>query len=400
MHDTVIRPIQLCDRSNKFRCAPSTAGEGERYAEPPCTVATPPPSVVALTMVCKQIYMEVAGTHIFYKINRFYIQYHCEFPFSITPARFHAIRSITCDWNPCCNERIFKAFAICKGLESLELHYDFNEDGLQHHVNPHTLATPEPYGLPALKLLVRGLKNVAVYPPRMGSYMGTVAQQQSKHNIAIPFCLDLERQLQKHMKEPRVITNAMVRVFKQLQMDAYLDIHGEGRLGDYLRPEIVSSRTRSQLRSSAMINPDGTLPQMPRPKYNAEGQLTRYVSHISDSRETAVHDGLSGVEFRVYHRANMDDDSMCVASWEDADVLSSPESLESIIDYYNINEMAAGKEALVEYWNLQCNDVIGKWAKANFTMRIRGIIEYERRVRVATEKSIKAAKAGKAKRKR
>ncbi|RDL35381.1 uncharacterized protein BP5553_07312 [Venustampulla echinocandica] len=402
-HDSPICPVQLCHRSNKFRCAsardpPEEGRIDDRYRT--VVASTPPPSIVALTMVCKQIYMEVAGEHLFYKNNLFYLESGCLFQFAITAARFHAIRSIACNWSHYCDPTNFRSIAICKSLQSLELYFVYYSDRLDHQISPYTVDTFTPNCLPILKLLVRGLKHLAVYPPRKDSHLGDDAQRQSKHNMAVEFCLGLENHLKAHMKGPRVITNAMLEAFKKIQIQSRLDIHGEGRLGEYLKPEVLSSRTRYQTRRAATINPDGTIPPKPWPKYSAEGALVWHVIGISDSRETMTDDGLSGVEFLVHHHSNKNHYSINQyphtesegVSWEDAAVLSSPSSLEGIIEFYGRNSMASGKEALVAFWKLQPTEVIKKAAKARFIAEIRRVIKFEKSVKAAEKRSMEIAR--------
>ena len=85
--------------------------------------------------------------------------------------------------------------------------------------------------------------------------------------------LCLERELWKKMKQPRGTTRYNRETLLDVQREASLDIHGEGRLGEDKRPSIIASRTRNGLRNAEILDDDGVMPKRAIPKYDAHGDL-------------------------------------------------------------------------------------------------------------------------------
>jgi hypothetical protein len=120
-----ITPIQVIEKSNMFIWSQSQIGNrtGEKDAS-----GVEPLAAVQLSRVCKQLYEEVALTHLFYRVNHF--NFDSEFPWddnaisylvAITENRMKAIRSVSCTWRTWgCKSNMTHLFALlgaCDGLQ-------------------------------------------------------------------------------------------------------------------------------------------------------------------------------------------------------------------------------------------------------------------------------------------
>jgi hypothetical protein len=130
------------------------------------------------------------------------------------------------------------------------------------------------------------------------------------------------------------------------QVETRLDIHGEGRLSKDVKPGLVSSRTRQQVRNLDKMAEDGTIPTREAPKYDLNGDLTWIIRSIEKSRAAAV-EGIRSVEFLVkggpcsassrWHIQEGKEQQ----SWEDVTTLSLG-SRWRVIDFYDKNPKAEG----------------------------------------------------------
>jgi hypothetical protein len=143
--------------------------------------------------------------------------------------------------------------------------------------------------------------------------------------------------------------------FSQAQMEAKLDVHGEGRLSEDKKPGQISSRTRQQVRNVEKMTADGTIPTRVSPKYDLNGDLTWLINAVEESRE-AVLDGIQSVEFYVEGGPSRNDNNNWgrfyvldgkeekEKFWEDVTTLSSLNCRWRILDFYEKNPKAFGAQ--------------------------------------------------------
>ena len=124
---------------------------------------------------------------------------------------------------------------------------------------------------------------------------------------------------------------------------------------------MVSSRTRQGVRDVAKVADDGTLPSRRVPKYDLNGDLAWWVYKIDDVREVGSSDDIVSVEFKIScgpERYRIWDNPPLEGnySWEDVSVLNSSQAREQIVDYYTKNLTAAGKQAVLDSWELRVDN--------------------------------------------
>ncbi|KAK0099999.1 hypothetical protein ONS95_013183 [Cadophora gregata] len=198
---------------------------------------------------------------------------------------------------------------------------------------------------------MQGLKELDIvfddHPYRQGynSVKMTAACNTFKDNMA--YTLATERTGKYNLK-----------VFRQAQEKARLDIDGEGRLSDDKKPGIVSSRTRSRVAKNKSHTPDGVLPPSDAPKYALDGTLAWYVKDVLDCRESSNDDGSTGIEFQLdcevrggIYRRNYSEVRTEIC-WEDALVVG-PLSRDKIVTFYKNNPDKPGISIVRDEWLLQ-----------------------------------------------
>jgi hypothetical protein len=152
-----------------------------------------------------------------------------------------------------------------------------------------------------------------------------------------------------------VIIRYNLTKFSQAQVEAKLDVHGEGRLSEDKRPGQISSRTRQQVRNVEKMTADGTIPTRVPPKYDLNGDLTWIIYAVEESREAEL-DGIQSVELYVQggpsrndnnnwaYRYVVDGKAEKEKFWEDATKLSSLGCRWHILDFYEKNPKAFGAQ--------------------------------------------------------
>jgi hypothetical protein len=164
-------------------------------------------------------------------------------------------------------------------------------------------------------------------------------------------CKQLEPLLEERMAMSRSKTYNLTK-FRQAQLAAKLDVHGEGRLSKDKKPGQVSSRTRQQVRNVDNMTADGTIPLRDSPKYDLNGDLVWAITAIEQSRE-AVLDGIQSVEFLAKGGPSYSGNTLQrfrvqkgkeEEFWEDVTVLNSPNCRHHINDFYEKNPKAYGAQ--------------------------------------------------------
>lgn len=312
--------------------------------------------------------LEIANEQkLFYAVNEFDFEFTCyrnRFDFNgyrnmspaltylvaITEPRRKAIRNIRVPWvylSKVACAQYFTLITACLGLQSLDL-----------KLHP-IWATPLSggAGLPGFKeclVAVQGLKKLTVSPADHPSWAG-VAWEQEKERMK-KLCKQLEPLLEERMAMSRSKTYNLTK-FRQAQLAAKLDVHGEGRLSKDKKPGQVSSRTRQQVRNVDNMTADGTIPLRDSPKYDLNGDLAWTITAIEQSRQ-AVLGGIQSVEFlakggppcsgNTWERFRVQKGKE-EEFWEDVTVLNSPNCRHHINDFYLNNPKAYGAQRKSPY---------------------------------------------------
>jgi hypothetical protein len=170
-------------------------------------------------------------------------------------------------------------------------------------------------------------------------------------------CDEFEALFEEHTKKPRALTYNLEK-FRQAQIEANLDVHGEGRLSEDKKPGMVSSRTRHQVRNVNKLKADGTLPERESPKYDLNGDLAWCISTIEKSREVSLN-GSQSVEFLIKGGPSSHEFHWRIQEgkeqkfWEDVTTLNSMSCRHEINDFYQKNPKAFGKEVVLDVWKLR-----------------------------------------------
>jgi hypothetical protein len=206
------------------------------------------------------------------------------------------------------------------------------------------------------RIAVQGLKKVALSVEELdndwSAAWGTTQREQTKK-----LCDELKTVFEEQMKQPRSTTYNLEK-FRQAQIEANLDVHGEGRLSEDKKPGMVSSRTRQSARNVDKLAADGTLPDRDSPKYDLNGDLAWTISTIENCREVIV-DGVPSVEFFIkggpsigvrYRRIQEGKEQ---EFWEDISTLNSMHCRHSITEFYHKNPKEIGMRVVLDVWKLR-----------------------------------------------
>jgi hypothetical protein len=139
--------------------------------------------------------------------------------------------------------------------------------------------------------------------------------------------------------------------------------------------QVVASRTRAQIRNLDKITFEGTIPEREIPKYDLDGELAWYINDIAASREADADCGIPSVEFKVscepFLRQQYRYASHKITSWEDVTVLNSVDAQGCILDFYEKNPNAYGKQAVLDIWKLRGGDKSRRGQKARRGVKSR-----------------------------
>src|SRR5450432_4004248 len=253
-----IEPKQIQAYSNKF--VPSLVekslepGEvlvkGKVYSEPM-------PTAAQMSLVCHQLYDEITGACIFYRINEFeFNEFHQMLAYlvAITPNRANSIRSVninTPTWGKDNKAtHAFNMLANCQGLRNLMIRVLLDYSWTYYLLNKELIP-----GYNGLKN-IRGLDSFNLQ-------CGLLSEHPNWIHIKLDLDLDaawirldgVRQEIEADLTQPRV--TIPVRKIRAAQESSGLNIYGEGRLGPDKKPSIVSSRTRGQLLKQMGFNDAG-----------------------------------------------------------------------------------------------------------------------------------------------
>lgn len=287
--------------------------------------AEPPLTVISLTLVCHQIYAEVAGAGLFYKIHHFEFRNMdsmLNYLVAITPARLNHLRSVTVHLSgDVSSHHASTILATCENLESVRIFLDEECLGYSWYID----------GLLRFRVL-RGLKRFQISLESVNTNYRPMVVLESRERMTSQLN-ELRRKVVAPRDQPTV-SNTEIRAAQQ---QAKLNIHGGGRLGGDRKPGIVASRTRGQLQKQKSFNNLGVVEDTAPPKYSKFGELLWYISSVSDSRMSVDVDGLPTVELYIKWLGDENGES-----WEDCNNVISPYTIFDILHLYHRNPSQCG----------------------------------------------------------
>jgi hypothetical protein len=313
------------------------------------------------------VYQEVSSSGLFYKVNDFRFikesEHHTPtdpltYLVAITEPRRKAIRSLGFEWEHwgkghCA--QVFTVLTACQGLQSLQLELSWRL-GEFFKIPTSQRAAPSPLpGFKEFTIAIQGLKKLAVsvgdLPSNYGGWGASCRDETKKLRN------ELEAVSEEYMVKPRSITYSLEK-FRQAQIEANLDVHGEGRLSEDKKPGLISSRTRQSTRDVEKLAADGTLPDRDSPKYDLNGDLAWIISTIEKCREVSV-DEVPSVEFFIKSGPSISARYWRVQEgkekefWEDISTLNSMNCRHKIVDFYENNPRACGMQVVLDVWKLR-----------------------------------------------
>jgi len=345
--------------------------------------AVPQLAAVQLSKVCKALYNDIAGTKLFYKVNHFKFSSSLNsaitYLVAVTPDRMKAICSISILWPYWGFERshIFTMITAIEGLKGLELMMSYNFCGYLQAKGTQPDLLP---GFQHLERAVQGLHSlsVTVSDIQENSWSGQQQWAIQSHKETQVLAAKAQAELSMHLREKPRVTKYSLAQFRRAQGTSGLDVHGDGRLGDDVRPGVVASRyfdslpiskyywdilltsyrTRQQKRNLENIDADGVAPERPCSKYDEEGYINWRVREVSACRVSKSADG--SIEFRVKLMpltsrrggSSLRNDLPEVA-WEDLSALASDDARNQILEFYRKSPNACGKELVIDAWKLR-----------------------------------------------
>jgi hypothetical protein len=355
--DEPITPIQFRSKSNKFLWSINQTNQENDQRD---VSAVPQLVAVQLAKVCRQLYQEIAATQLFYKVNDFHFIKYSNWTISQTPLTYlvaiteprrTAIRSIKFTWHrwsKATGSHVFTLLTACHGLQSLDMK-------LHWQLRYYNISKYPPPGFKESLVAVQGLKKLTLSAGVTPDYIGwaTLSQRDETKELRD----QLEALFEEHMRKPRSMTYNLDK-FRQAQIEANLDVHGEGRLCKDKKPGVISSRTRQQLRNAENLTADGTLPERKSPKYDLNGDLAWCIVIIEKSREVSL-GGSQSVEFLIKGGPSYQDNRWRIQEdkvqkfWEDVTTMNSLNCRYEITDFYQKNPKAFGKQVVLDVWKLR-----------------------------------------------
>jgi hypothetical protein len=394
-----IRPVQLKEKSNQFIWSDAQWKKDQFGCKIGKDVnAVKPLMAVQLSLVCRQLYQEVATTHIFYRVNDFdflnesSLSAVSTYLLAITEPRRNNIRSLSMNWRDSSKSQASETFttvATCLGLQKLHLH-------VQENMMWNAIKNQEKKisGFKDALIAVRGLKALTFSYADISHYHNSARVASGKE------CLEMVAALLK--EETKQIRSATYNqtTLANAYLNTKLDVHGGGRLGKDRKPGIVASRTRGQLALAKTLQPDGTLPKTTRPKYNVAGEYAWYVTKISMSRPAVGEDGARGVEFLVSGYPDLRGFENAEESWESVSVLTTGDCHALIYNFYLTKKKyeyrdTYGLQIVLDHWKLRIPKGEEEKRKCYdfFDSLQRLKTKYDSQAKVEAEKAAKAARA-------
>jgi hypothetical protein len=350
---TPIRPRQVERGSNKFWPYWSTWDPTVLTLDE--TLVRQPLAAVSLSKTCKTIYNDVASSHLFYRINDFDFRsadVMLRYLVAITPARAGAIRSISFPWK---GYRVpphsFSMLATCGGLRKLRVAIScsyghpyrplIHADGIVDSMPPY-LGTQlsRLRGLEELKVefpawhvqcvagrcvTVAVLNDDGIWTTEFGDAKANVlrAEQALQRDINMVFMDRTKPVAAKDVGAAQLASGVM--------------IYGAGRLGPDIKPNVVASRTRAQLRSQQSLDSSGVMQKtITRPKFGKYGDLIWPVQKICESKPLDLSDRDSPVMLKIVWNNHLEQ------TWEQLENIVGRATLDPIYRYYTSNPGAYG----------------------------------------------------------
>jgi len=246
------------------------------------------------------IFAELANSlQLFYEANTFDFTEEVEavtYLVAITEHRRNAIRSVISSLELYCSSLAWPKFIAmlgsCAGLQKLVLQVPYRYQ--RYHESLHS------------SNVLESLSNSSSFKQILGMMQGLMEYtlefdapaSESDRSDFEKLCEWVRSKFDESKKLPRV-NNYSRKIFDRAHLEAHLDVHGGGRLGEDKRPGIVASRTRLQTRNVERLDDDGILPDREVPKYDLDGNLTWHVKLVKDVRSASSEDSTSGIEFEV-----------------------------------------------------------------------------------------------------
>ncbi len=336
-HDVPVSPKQVRDRSNKFwpyqkistpYVTPNAKAEAEGKHLPQPLIAA-----AQLSRTCHQIYNEVAGTGLFYQINKLtFVSFDDMLPYlvAITPVRRNAIRSVTIKWNHSrwTMKHALAMLATCEGLRKLEVtinscpHWYYAYDYWKRSGFQDCL-TSDFRGLESFKL--------KIIKPKLDSgdlFLRQFPQSNAEQEEELAQMKIRSHEIEAIVAKPRVAAVPLKKI-RAAEEASRLNIFGDGRLGPDKKPGIVSSRTRGQLQKQKTLNEFGLIQEVDEcPKFSKFGDLLWDIKAITDSRELASDRGKKRIEVNVTWATKPDQ------SWEILDRIINSANVLQVARFY------------------------------------------------------------------
>ena len=331
-HDKTIYPKQVQQRSNKFWpykkiATPNLTAKPKAQAE---DVQLPEPLITAvqLSLTCHQIYDEVAGSGLFYKINEITFanlrDMHL-YLVAITPIRRNAIRSVIIEWGGGCTaiQHALTMLATCGGLQRVQINVTWPyywRWGFRYWRSEGSFdSLAELRGLESFKLRETGPPNKSHLP----HFPGEITEKERIAEVT-----SMSKEIEAIVKQPRIVAVPIKRI-RAAEEASNLNIFGDGRLGPDKKPGIVASRTRGQLQKQKTLNDLGIIQETEEhPKFGKFGDLLWDVKSIADSRELASDSGAGRIEVNVIWADKHDQ------SWEILDRIVNTANVVRVAKHY------------------------------------------------------------------
>jgi hypothetical protein len=336
-HDKAIYPKQVQQSSNKFWpykkiTTPNPTAKAKVQAE---DTQLPEPLITAaqLALTCHQIYDEVAGTGLFYKLNEITfanLQDMLLYLVAITPIRRNALRSVIIEWHGSRTaiRHGMTMLATCEGLQRVQIKVTwpyYLRWGLRYWRTDGSFENlAELRGLESFTLSEKGPDEI-----NLPHFPGDITGKERIAEVA-----SMSEEIEAFVKQPRVVAVPVKRI-RAAEEASKLNIFGDGRLGPDKKPGIIASRTRGQLQKQKTLNDLGIIQETEEhPKYSKFGDLLWDVKSIIDSRELASDSGAGRIEVNVIWADKHNQ------SWEILDRIVNTANVVRIARYYVKNPEA------------------------------------------------------------
>lgn len=286
-----------------------------------------------LSLTCHQLYNEVAATTLLYKMNHFAFQtldQMTTYLIAINPIRANSIRSIHIYWGFSSRREYEGAITVLATCE--QLHY------LTVTI-PSESSWDYEFAVKKLRELkkLRGLTTFKI--------SGAIRPSSDVVSFQKIRLWKLFNEIRTAVAQPREGQLVSFAKIKAIRDSTMLNIHGDGRIGPEIRPGMVSSRTRGQLKKQETLDAMGLEPLPPNrsPKYNNNGKLLWHMGGILRSRKASQDDAKAPIEVFVCWTNNGG-----VPTWELLDDIVEVDNLVHVYNHYFVNPFAYNVDIAIE----------------------------------------------------